>query len=712
MKTFFATLVFFTIPLFSWASQTDVVRHHKFEDFLAGELKNFSAFKFTGLQAGANLAEFATIPADIIFDLVENTQGTLFAATGNKGKVFSISVEGEVKTVFTSEELFARAIALDGKGNLFVGTSPKGKVYKIDPSGEVSLFFDPQTAFIWDMAFDSTGHLLVSTGQPAKLFKVPPRHLLADKLEPIFTFEQNHFTTIALRLDDSMILGTSPDALLFDLKSDGTIQRTINAPGLEITEIVLAGKEVFFSTLATPNQASKPDTNDAAAKILSALQNNSSSNSSNDKSNTPASALYHWKENGFLDTIWDYEKFPILSFRQSKSGWLIGSGDDGHLFYTKSYDDWGIWTQLDKGGDINNILTSLHTPGKTYFASSNPAAIYVHSEQDTESTATYTSSVIDAGKIVSWGKLHILGQQTDTVKAKIRFGNTEKPDRSWSDWHEIEQGDLPPAQYAQYEFATDNPNTVINQVKWYYRLANQAPKIGRINVAPVGIGVLDIPKKDEEQINIKNFFDGEDFENILINDQNNRRKFYLQDSFGKLSVGWQANDPNGDRLTFSVFIRKVDQEDWILLAKELDFILHSFSTEGLAPGYYQIKVKASDSPSHEESEALSSYTVSESFLLDNTKPVITYEGMVKKSQNETVLEFTVEDNFSVISQARFFIDGEAGHSISPVDRFFDQTKEKFSLKLSGLSVGIHSLIFEVEDESRNESVHQMTFTIN
>lgn len=688
----FALAGIVTTSLF--AVQTKVITHSSINDFLEGQSQNFSIFDNEGLHAIPPLSEISSLPASIIFDVKENSAGHLFTASGNPAKVFQLNAENEVTTTFSSDELFAKAIAINDKDELFIATSPSGTIYKQQVDKSIELFFSPNAQYIWDIEFLPSGELLVATGEPAHLYKIPASYKYGDEIEPIFAFEQKHFTKINVDKDGSILLGSSPDALLFELSTDGTIKRTINAKGTEVTQISPHPNGIYFSTISS-NDSPLPTKKDP-----------------NNKGKTkPKDRLYRWNDNGFLETLWAYNKKPIFTFWTDETTTLIGSGSDGHIFASKNPTDWGVWNQLPKGGDINHILQSSYDTNRRYFITSNPAVIYLQ-DANTPQESIFTSQVIDASQIVSWGKLHMIGQTLDHTHLAVRFGNTEKPDASWSEWTEQPLVSPSPSQYAQYKISSDSVRTKISKIKWYYRLANQPPEIGTINVVPIAVGSINVIQKQDEQLDVSNLFAGKSLENILIKNKLENRKFFLKNDPNHITISWQSRDANQDELVYELYIQTLGNSEWVAIAKDLDVGLYTFSANGMKPGYYKAKIVASDAISNPEHLAKSSFKISEQFLIDNTNPEIEYLGKSTDNQGITTLNFEVKDDFSVINEASILINGEKKYSLIPDDGFFDQSHENFSLKLSTMSIGIHSLVFEVKDESRNQSIYQHTFTID
>src|SRR5258705_13199849 len=86
-----------------------------------------------------------------VWALARGENGTVYAGTGNDGKV--VRIVGEMASEFVdAAELEVHALAAGKDGRLYVATSPDGKVYAVDKDGKSKEFFDPEERYIWALA--------------------------------------------------------------------------------------------------------------------------------------------------------------------------------------------------------------------------------------------------------------------------------------------------------------------------------------------------------------------------------------------------------------------------------------------------------------------------------------------------------------------------------------------------------------------------------
>jgi hypothetical protein len=111
-----------------------------------------------------------------------------------------------------------------------------------------------------------------------------------------------------------------------------------------------------------------------------------------------------------------------------------------------------------------------------------------------------------------------------------------------------------------------------------------------------------------------------------------------------ITVRWAAHDDNGDDLIYSLYLRGDGESVWRLLKDQVTDKAYSFDATLIPDGGYQIKVVASDSPSHTPVDALTGDKISERFEVDTTPPVVS--GLKATAEAGSRVTFEAEDAFS------------------------------------------------------------------
>ncbi|HZR58576.1 MAG TPA: hypothetical protein VFA74_17030 [Terriglobales bacterium] len=94
-----------------------------------------------------------------IWDLLLDSAGNLFVATGDHGEIFRITSDGNHSLFFKSDEAHIRTLALDAKGNLIAGSDGSGLIYRITPKGEGFVLYSAPKKEITALAIDKTGNI-------------------------------------------------------------------------------------------------------------------------------------------------------------------------------------------------------------------------------------------------------------------------------------------------------------------------------------------------------------------------------------------------------------------------------------------------------------------------------------------------------------------------------------------------------------------------
>ncbi len=94
-----------------------------------------------------------------IWDLVLDSAGNLYVATGDHREIFKVSPNGQHSLFFKSDEVHVRVLALDPHGNLIAGSDGSGLIYRIAPNGDAFVLYSAPKKEITALAIDSSGNI-------------------------------------------------------------------------------------------------------------------------------------------------------------------------------------------------------------------------------------------------------------------------------------------------------------------------------------------------------------------------------------------------------------------------------------------------------------------------------------------------------------------------------------------------------------------------
>ncbi|MGB8011654.1 MAG: hypothetical protein WCF68_08575 [Terriglobales bacterium] len=97
--------------------------------------------------------------AKYIWDIVLDSAGALYVATGDHGEIYKVDNKGQHSLFFKSDEVHIRVLALDPKGNLIAGSDGSGLIYRIAPNGEAFVLYSAPKKEITALAIDNAGNI-------------------------------------------------------------------------------------------------------------------------------------------------------------------------------------------------------------------------------------------------------------------------------------------------------------------------------------------------------------------------------------------------------------------------------------------------------------------------------------------------------------------------------------------------------------------------
>ena len=90
----------------------------------------------------------------------------------------------------------------------------------------------------------------------------------------------------------------------------------------------------------------------------------------------------------------------------------------------------------------------------------------------------------------------------------------------------------------------------------------------------------------------------------------------------QVQITWQADDPDGDKLSYSLYFRGDGERDWKLLREDVSENTLTLDPDVFADGKYYFRVLASDRPSNDMRYAQQAEFVSTPVIIDNTPPML------------------------------------------------------------------------------------------
>ncbi len=355
-------------------------------------------------------------------------------------------------------------------------------------------------------------------------------------------------------------------------------------------------------------------------------------------------------------------------------------------------------------------------------ATANMGRIYRLGE-DPGPTGNYEAPVHDSGTASRWGSLSWRAEVPAgcSLVFRTRSGNSAKPDRTWRDWSEpltapaASRIASPNARYIQWkvEMAGGGPangavpaTPILNSVTLAYLPQNSPPVVRSINVSTQAVAVTQSSKPAASASSAAytvTVTDTGDASASAATSAGTPTETLPRSSQQQITVSWQADDPDGDKLVYNLYFRSEDESHWLPLRSGLHDNSLTFDADILADGKYFFRVVASDRESNPPASAREAQLTSAPVLIDNTPPVVTV-GTVRYAGGNAHVEFEAVDAASSLRRCEYSLDAVEWVPVEAADGVIDSPREKFVLDLTGVSAGEHLLVIRVADSANNNGL--------
>lgn len=676
-------------------SASELWRINGLEDVLKGDAKGVSISsegtikpapaKTTLLESGERLA----------WSAISDAKGNIFVGTGGSGKLFVIDAARKTRVLSTLPEANVTALAVSANNELFAATSPDGKVYRIAADGSFSVHFEPTEKYIWSMVSMPDGSLAVATGDGGRIYKVQGSGATREK-SLLFDSPETNITTLALGGNGTLYAGTDPNGLVIGINPTGRAFAVLDSPLREIRDIAIDGDSVFVLAVAegigttTSDEAEKKI--QASVQVVKAKSPDNPSKSRNDTS-ASKSIVYLIKSGGAQEIVWNSTAISAFSILPNRNGdVLVGTSDKGRIFSVDREAKQSLLVQTDEL-HVSKMIRS----GTSVIALSGSGAKAVSIGPEEEINPTYLSPILDSRNVSRWGRLSWSGNGASVIEA--RSGNVEQPDGTWSDWKTVSTANgkagLSNARFFQLR-ATLRKSASIGEMSVAFAQLNVAPEVVSLDVLPTNIGLA-----PNIQIPTDPNIEASGMDPALFGLPSGvmpPRKLYQR---GAVSMQWNAEDRNGDRLVFDVLVRRIDESVFRPVRRD---ITESFATiDGLtlADGLYIFKVVAKDAASNPVGSDLSGSLTTGPVLIDNSAPTASQSGGFEMTGGSASVRFDAVDIGGRINRAEYSVNGGEWKTVVSDDGVNDDSSERFTVRFPAEQPGQYSLVFRVYDSLGN-----------
>ena len=669
------------------AVTTSIWEQSSQKDFEAGTLKNVSITSEGDTLLSRKFDQFADIKEEIyIWCLAEDSKGNVYAGTGNQGKIYRITSDGQSSLFYDSPEVSILSLTVDANDHVYAGTGPDGLIYKI--TGEnipPTTVLSSEEKYVWALTFDDSGNLYAATGTSGKIYKIAP----TGETTVFFDSEETNIRSLLLH-GNTLYAGSAGKGIIYRISTDGEASVIYQTAEKEIP-VLIAGT----------------DNNIYAAAITSAPPQPGSQNrpppppSGGGPPEEKKSYIYQIREEGIVTKIWTAPAPLILSMVfEGEDQLLIGTGDEGKIY---KVDTDGNSISLGKC-EASQILAMHRVAGtdKLLLGTGNSAKVY-ELTKEYKAEGTIESKPHNTQAISRWGKLRWEAalEEGTSITFATRSGNTKKPDNTWSEWSE----ELTASEGAQ--ISSSSAQYIQWRAKFTTTDSSLTPSLNKVVLASAQANIE--PRFTEVKIQHGNESKEPGGPPSPRPRESGAPKTAASPT-KQWTVQWKVEDPNKDALQFAVYYRGIEETNWKLLKKELTAASYNWDTTSMPDGRYVIKIEATDKLSNPPAWAKLSEKISKPFDIDNTQPIVRDVVAAANGDGTYKITCTTEDQSSHILKAVYKIDGdEHWKVIFPEDGIFDSKMETLLLHTSSLSAGAHTITIQVTDAAENVAVGSANF---
>jgi hypothetical protein len=751
-----AVLVASTATETALAQGTHLWTQSRIDEFEKGTPRGVALTSDGHLREAPALSEIFTTPSTFVWSVAADKNGTAYVGTSAPATVLRIGQDGKPFTLFETKDLSVQVVRLGPDGALYAATLPSGKVYKLkadatakqdDTSATVifdSAKLDMEAAddksaeksgagaakanagshYIWDLTFDSAGRLYIATGGPGAVYRVNPARKDQGP-ETFFKCDEQHIRALAWDAKGNLIAGSDGSGLVYRINPQGKGYVLFEAPKREITSVTVGINGTIYAASVGDKSRNPLPPLPVQGVGVTIIQPGSIPGANASASAPEGTEIYALAEGQAPRKLWAEKDAIVYALAAQPEGLLALTGNHGRIFRIADDGSFADVAHLEAQQGLSLAVVPTTDAANTILIGTGNSGKLLRFGAST-STHEYSSDVLDAGALSRFGRVEV---EPSSIGYELwtRTGNVEQPvrgrnDWGWSDWQPLKDGVVasPAGRYLQWKAMLHTGGTV-GTVGVNYLPVNAAPVVDDLVVVPgARLNTQNQPDSQPQTVNIT--FPSPSQPSFIASSSAANAPLPGVKDRTSIAVRWAAHDDNDDSLIFALYLRGDGETVWRLLKDKITDKTYSFDATLIPDGGYQIKVVASDAPSHTPGDALTSSKESARFEVDTTPPVIAGLKAVEEQIHcvqapcvkPLLVIFDAEDAASPIARAEYSLDAAPWQFIEPVGSLSDSKHEHYEIHIPAAAfVGNpqeHLITVRVYDRHDNIGVAKTVIT--
>lgn len=548
---------------------------------------------------------------------------------------------------------------LEVKDTTIIGTGLKAGIYKLDNNSKVKKICSLEGLWVSSLIETQTGEIYASVSPDGKVYKID---LGTGTATLVKTFANKYISDMIVTNDNKILVGFADSNKIFIMDNNFNEIKSLTHDGIYTTDFAINGKGKIVAGTKRQVLEIKNDNISILANDIGGSINCVAVTDNDDVYAFVATKNIVVKIN--KDGINKIAEKCSDMFRaiSDKTGnvYFAGKNNILRIFPDNKYviDDCKNYTV-----QFSNIM--LKANGNALLSSVNPGSVYeisLHPDQ-----SIYGTNLIDFGTDVQIANIDVpiincaitAGESAETAK-NIDSGTILKTAKFFIAFSEKSQGNL-------------------SNIKINYFMPNRAPEVKITNINP----------------------------NMLIS--------------GKKTIEWEINDPDKDSYKVNLSYKKSNSNDeWTIIypnkdkqVKKDDKTAVSFELDSktIPYGIYDFKLTADDILSNPK-DAKQGNTIINQVKICNDIPTLTIDNEPKTAAANSNINLNGKADSSIgISGVQYSIDNGEWTSAIPESNIFTGIEAKFTIVLTPLPAGEHTIIIRAISTTGNYSDKEIKFKV-